>query len=274
MLDELKNTLKKIKNEKIKNGKFKFGEAWEEEVREDFFISDYYDVLEKTHNYQQNKKDFVKSSLNPDYKFLCKSTKKEFYIECKARDITNLIKKTEEFLDEYEILSKKDEKKSIEFEDANKYLQLFDLCSEEQFYRFKKLNNTTKVLFMVLLISDQKYRDDIISLIPIDDLLTHKIFYSQILAYQIVDSEIEPAKLWRNFLLFYGLPAFCIRCNKKVKLNNLNPFCYECWEKWFNEKKFIHQEKYCHACGKEYKTASVKPLCIDCYKKFPINYPL
>jgi len=274
MLDELMKTLKKLKNERVKSSKFKFGEEWEEEVREEFFVSDYYDVLEKTHNYKQNKKDFVKSSLNPDYKFLCKYTNKEFYVECKARDITNLIKKTEDFLDEYEILLKKDEKKSLEFEEANKYLQLFDLCSEDQFYRFKKLNNETKVLFMVLLISDQDYRDDIISLIPIDDLLTHKIFYSQILGYQIADSEIEPAKLWRNFLLFYGFPAYCIRCKKKIKFNNLNPFCYDCWENWYKEKKFIHEEKYCHACGKEFKTASVKPLCIDCYKKFPINYPL
>ena len=126
---------------------------------------------------------------------------------------------------------------------------------------------------MVLLTSDHTIRDDVISLIPIDDLLSHKVFYSQILLYQIAESEIEPQRLWRNFLLFYGLPAFCIRCNKKIKFNNFNPFCYECWEDWYKNKIFMYEEKYCHACGKKYKTTSVKPLCIDCYK-FPINYPL
>lgn len=274
MFDQLKKILAQRKIEKSKNRSFEFGEEWEEEVRDTFFIPEWYDLLEKTHDYKQNKTDYVKSSLNPDFKFLCKKTKKAFYIECKARDITNFLEKTKLFLDECDKLEKEDKNKLLKFENENKYLQVIDICSREQFLRYKKINNTEKVLFMVLLTSDHKYRDDVFSLIPIDDLLSHKVFYSQFLLNQIVQSEVEPTKLWRNFLLFYGLPAFCIQCKKIIKYNNFNPFCYECWLKWYERNEFLYQENYCHACGKECHTASVKPLCIDCFKTFPINIGL
>ena len=76
--------LKSSKTERIRRRNFKFGEEWEEEVRENFFIPDFYDLIEKTHNYKQNKKDYVKTSLNPDYRLLCKYTKKEFHVEWSA----------------------------------------------------------------------------------------------------------------------------------------------------------------------------------------------
>ncbi|MCK5268686.1 MAG: hypothetical protein KAR07_10970 [Spirochaetes bacterium] len=274
MLDNLKKIFTQHKIEKNKTRNFEFGEDWEEEVRDDFFIPQWYELLEKTHDYEQNKKDYVKSSLNPDLKLLCNKTKRAFYVECKARDITKLLEKTKQSFDECDRLQAQDKSKLLAFEKANKYLQVIEICSKDQFLRFKKINNTEKVLFMVLLTSDHTYRDDVFSLIPIDDLLTHKVFYSHFLLNQIAQSEVEPTRLWRNFLLFHGLPGFCIRCNKKIKFNNFNPFCYECWSKWYDNNKFLHEENYCHACGKEYKTVSVKPLCIDCFKKFPINIGL
>lgn len=274
MFEYLKDYLAQLKVDRRRKKNFKFGEKWEEEVREHFFIPGWYDIVEKTHNYKQNKKDYVKSSLNPDYKFMCSRTKKNFYVECKARDITSLLKKTLDYFEEYERLESIDKRKAEKFDKDNKYLQLLDICSKEQFLRFKKLNETTKVLFMVLLTSDHSIRDDVFSLIPIDDLLSHKVFYSQLLSYKIAGCEIEPPRLWRNFLLFYGREAFCIRCKKEIKYNNFNPFCYKCWEDWYRSESFLNEERFCHACGKEYKTVSVKPLCFECYKKFPLNIGL
>ena len=61
------------------------------------------------------------------------------------------------------------------------------------------------------LTSDHTIREDVISLVPIDDLLSHQVFYSHILHYQRAETEIDPVQLWGSFLVFYGLPAFCVR---------------------------------------------------------------
>ena len=64
---------------------FKMGEKYEIYVREFLFVKNYYDLLERTHNYSTNSKDYVHSSLKPDFKFRDKWTKKEFYVESKFR---------------------------------------------------------------------------------------------------------------------------------------------------------------------------------------------
>jgi len=111
-----------------------------------------------------------------------------------------MLKKTSDFLDEYDKLANVDPKKQQQLDKENKYLQLLDLCSKEQFLRFKEINNETKVVFMVLLTSDHTYREDVISLIPIDELLSHQVFYPQILQYKIAESEVDPTN--------YGVISF------------------------------------------------------------------
>jgi len=64
---------------------FKAGKKFEDYVRCELFIDRYYDLLEMTHDYNTNSKDYVKSSLKPDFKFRDKWTKKEFYVEAKFR---------------------------------------------------------------------------------------------------------------------------------------------------------------------------------------------
>ena len=63
---------------------FKMGEQFENYVREFLFVDNYYDILERTHNYKTNQ-DYVQSSLKPDFKFRDKWSKKEFYVEAKFR---------------------------------------------------------------------------------------------------------------------------------------------------------------------------------------------
>ena len=64
---------------------FKMGEKFENYVRDFLFVNNYYDVLERTHNYVDNSRDYVESSLKPDFKFRDKWSKKEFYVEAKFR---------------------------------------------------------------------------------------------------------------------------------------------------------------------------------------------
>lgn len=54
---------------------------------EDLFPANEYDILEKTHDIIQNEDRFVESSLNPDFKFRCKKTQFEFYVEAKYRSV-------------------------------------------------------------------------------------------------------------------------------------------------------------------------------------------
>ena len=63
---------------------FKMGEKFENYVRESLFVKNYYDILERTHNYCNNNKDYVESSLKPDFKFRDKWSKKEFYVEANS----------------------------------------------------------------------------------------------------------------------------------------------------------------------------------------------
>ncbi|GAC1562726.1 MAG: hypothetical protein NVS3B13_36080 [Mucilaginibacter sp.] len=64
---------------------FKDGQAFEDYVEEYLFPNNYYNLVEKTHNYQTNSRNYVESSLNPDFKFRDRYTGREFYVEAKFR---------------------------------------------------------------------------------------------------------------------------------------------------------------------------------------------
>jgi hypothetical protein len=64
---------------------FRMGEEFEDFVRENLFIDKYYVLVERTHNYATNHKDYVESSLKPDFTFRDRFTNKEFYVEAKVR---------------------------------------------------------------------------------------------------------------------------------------------------------------------------------------------
>ncbi len=61
------------------------GQAFEDYVRAEIFTKEYYAQVERTHGYEMNSKDFVESSLNPDFKLRDLATKKEFWLEVKFR---------------------------------------------------------------------------------------------------------------------------------------------------------------------------------------------
>lgn len=64
---------------------FRIGEKFENYVRESLFVKSYYDLLERSHNYSANRKDYVQSSVQPDFTFKDRWAGKEFYVEVKFR---------------------------------------------------------------------------------------------------------------------------------------------------------------------------------------------
>jgi hypothetical protein len=67
---------------------FKIGEKFEKYVREVLFPESQYTLVERTHNYSTNHKDYVEASLKPDFTFRDRKTNKEFYLEVKVRTTT------------------------------------------------------------------------------------------------------------------------------------------------------------------------------------------
>ena len=68
---------------------FEKGEKFEKFVLDKLFQSSHYDLVHQTNTTSQNQYRFVENSLKPDFKFRCKRTKREFYVEAKYRSDFN-----------------------------------------------------------------------------------------------------------------------------------------------------------------------------------------
>lgn len=67
------------------NRSFRVGTEWEKDVKEVIFPGNRYDLLYETPSFDANRERYIESSLNPDFKFRDKKTKREFWVECKFR---------------------------------------------------------------------------------------------------------------------------------------------------------------------------------------------
>jgi hypothetical protein len=144
---------------------FKIGEQFENYVRDCLFVDEYYDILERTHNYKTNK-DFVESSLKPDFKFRDRWTKKEFYVEAKFRTgVQN-----------------------------NKIIW----CNEKQLMRYLHYNKERPV-FLILGMGDNPKYPDFLSLIPLTQARYTGLFPSHAEKFEIrLDKSISSNILWNR----------------------------------------------------------------------------
>jgi hypothetical protein len=77
------------------------GEDFEKCLRNKVYVKKEYDLVMKTHDFHENQKDYVESSLYPDYLFRNKKTNKEFWVEAKFR--TKLYKGNIEWCSYYQL---------------------------------------------------------------------------------------------------------------------------------------------------------------------------
>lgn len=61
--------------------------------------------------------------------------------------------------------------------------------------------------------------------------------------------------------------GICIRCGCKMKLNQNEPLCKECFIEWNRFGNPFYEEQFCHICGKPERTTIEKPLCYQCFKE-------
>lgn len=64
---------------------FKLGEKFEDYARKEIFIGEYYELIKRTADFNTNKRDYEIASLDPDFTFRDRLTKKTFFVECKFR---------------------------------------------------------------------------------------------------------------------------------------------------------------------------------------------
>lgn len=64
---------------------FKKGQQFEEFVEKNIFTEDRYELITRTNSYEQNNSRFAEDTLKPDFKFRCKETGQEFWVEAKYR---------------------------------------------------------------------------------------------------------------------------------------------------------------------------------------------
>nr|WP_321227754.1 hypothetical protein [uncultured Psychroserpens sp.] len=64
---------------------FKKGELFEKFVEDELFKVSDYDLIHRTNSIIQNATRYAEDTLKPDFKFRCKKTEQEFYVEAKFR---------------------------------------------------------------------------------------------------------------------------------------------------------------------------------------------
>jgi hypothetical protein len=142
---------------------FKIGEQFENYVRKFLFVDNYYDIIERTHDYKTNQ-DYVQSSLKPDFKFRDRGSKKEFYVEAKFR--TSLFN--------------------------NKIVW----CNDKQLTRYLAYNKE-KPVFLILGRGDNPKYPEFLSLIPLTQAKYTGLFPSQAEKFKIqADKPISSKVLW------------------------------------------------------------------------------
>jgi hypothetical protein len=163
LLSILQKGLKAMIDEATTPASFKMGQKFEDYVREFLFVSNYYDILERTHNYTTNK-DYVESSLKPDFKFRDKWTKKEFYVEAKFR--------------------------------TGEYNGKIVWCNEKQLARYKDYNKE-KPVFLILGIGGDPEYPEFLSLLPLTQAKYTGLFPSHAEKFEIeLDKPIPSKILW------------------------------------------------------------------------------
>jgi hypothetical protein len=130
----------------LKNTSFKKGEDFEKYVEQSLFLKKDFDLVHRTNNFDQNKKRFAENTLHPDFKFRCKKTNNEFYIEAKFRSKFN----------------------------QNDKLEIMSLAQKERFIIIQKKEKIP--VFIVIGYEGWSNNPDKISLIPLNELIYLELY--------------------------------------------------------------------------------------------------
>lgn len=159
--------VKAVTDEVLKPASFVKGEDFENYVREVVFPKQHYKLVNRTHNYQTNKEDYVDNSLLPDFELQCLETKKKFHVEVKFRKGT---------------YNKNDK---------------IEWCKSYQLKRYKSIDKAQPV-FLAMGIGDSPKKPDEVFIIPMSSINFCEFYDSFLDRYSFyVDKPIFSSYLWR-----------------------------------------------------------------------------
>ncbi|WP_298767531.1 hypothetical protein [uncultured Polaribacter sp.] len=140
---------------------FEKGEEFENFVENELFNEKEYKLVHRTNNFEQNKSRYSEDTLKPDFKFRCKNTQQEFYIEAKYRSNFNLNDKIE-------------------------------IMSVNQLERFKKIQQTEQIpIFIVIGYIGKPSEPNNISLIPLSELIYLELYPSFLRKFKVNKRTID-----------------------------------------------------------------------------------
>ena len=161
-----KRVIKAAFKEAVKPSSFVKGEEFENYARDVIFTQDKFELDHKSHDYSNNKGDYITTSLAPDFIFTSKKSKKQFCVEIKYR--------------------------SKYFNNAIEY------CKKHQFKRYKDYDKK-KPVFILLGVGGLPYDPDELFLFPIRKVKYTKLFESVLKEYKIHTNSPYPENLlWKN----------------------------------------------------------------------------
>lgn len=153
LIKRLVNALIAFIKELFKPIAFLKGEDFEKCLRRKVFTKANFELVMKTHDFHENNKDYVESSLYPDYLFRDKKSGNEFFVEAKYRE--------------------------------HLYQGKVNWCKEYQFRRYLKLSKDVRVIIAIGL-GGRPDNPKQIFLVPLD-----KIEYSGLYPKFLAEYEFE-----------------------------------------------------------------------------------
>lgn len=250
IIDSLKKAARTFVEDINTPESFKKGQKFEDFTREVIFSGDRYILIKKTHDYKQNSSDYVQDSMDPDFKFECKDTKKQFYVESKFRSWF--------------------------------YQGKIEFCKIGQLKRLQEINKKDPV-FILIGLDGEPEDPEYVCLIPMNDIKSNSLTEKFLENYDIAHNVSIPSKrLWSlidkskrkdvkeiktKITTSQNKPdtGYCLRCKDELKIDLKHPFCKTCYSEWNKYKNPDYTEKYCHMCGKANKGSFSKPVCPSCY---------
>ena len=130
---------------------FRKGEYFQSYVRDHLFPKDKYTLLRRTHNYIENKDDFVDSTKEPDFKFKSASGMM-FFVEAKYR--------------------------------SNYFKGAIEWCKSYQLRRYREIDQHTPI-YVVIGIGAPPNNPTELFLLPLKDVKYTKLFQSSLRPYKV-----------------------------------------------------------------------------------------
>lgn len=144
---------------------FEKGELFEKFVEDELFKDTEYDLIHRTNNIIQNATRYAEDTLKPDFKFRCKQTQQEFYVEAKFRSGFN----------------------------ARDMIEVISYNQIERFKILQKEENTP--IYIAVGYGGFPDNPDYVSLIPLDELSYLELYASYLRRFHIDKRLVDSSQL-------------------------------------------------------------------------------